>query len=126
MTAILEHVNVTVSDARKTARMLQDLFDWHIRWEGDAINGGYSVHVGDQDSYVSVYSSNDPQQGAVQRNAQIGGMNHIGVVVDNLDATEQRVIAAGFKPHLHADYEPGRRFYFDAHDGVEIEVVSYS
>ena len=54
-----------------------------------------------------------------------GGLNHIGVVVDDLGAVEARVKAAGLVPHSHADYEPGRRFYFDDHDGTEWEVVSY-
>ena len=35
------------------------------------------------------------------------------------------VVEAGFKPINHADYEPGRRFYFHDHDGIEYEVVSY-
>jgi catechol 2,3-dioxygenase-like lactoylglutathione lyase family enzyme len=55
----------------------------------------------------------------------IGGLNHIAVVVDDIDAMEARVRDAGFTPGSHADYEPGRRFYFDDHDGIEYEVVSY-
>ncbi len=55
-----------------------------------------------------------------------GALNHVGVVVEDLEATEARVVAAGFKPHSHADYEPGRRFYFDDADGIEFEVVSYN
>ncbi len=54
-----------------------------------------------------------------------GGLNHIGVVVDDLKAAEARVVAEGFEPHSHADYEPGHRFYFDDADGIEFEVVSY-
>ncbi|HBR42432.1 MAG TPA: glyoxalase, partial [Sulfitobacter pontiacus] len=30
-----------------------------------------------------------------------------------------------FTPVNHADYEPGRRFYFRDHDGVEYELVQY-
>jgi len=44
----------------------------------------------------------------------------------DLDATEQKVLQAGFKTHNHGDYEPGRRFYFNDHDGVEYEIVSYA
>lgn len=55
-----------------------------------------------------------------------GGLNHIGVAVDDLDAAEERVKAAGLTPTSHADYEPGRRFYFRDEDGIEYEVVSYS
>ena len=46
-------------------------------------------------------------------------------VVDDLAATEQRVIAAGLKPFNHGHYEPGRRFYFLDHDGIEFEIVAY-
>ncbi|MFT4811430.1 MAG: hypothetical protein ACI9LX_004807 [Paraglaciecola sp.] len=28
-------------------------------------------------------------------------------------------------PYNHGDYEPGRRFYFNLEEGIEIEVVSY-
>ena len=53
-------------------------------------------------------------------------LNHIGVEVDDLDAPEARVIAAGLRPFSHADYEPGRRFYFLDPGGVEYEVVRYA
>ena len=33
----LEHVNITVSDAGKMADMLCELFDWRVRWQGEAI-----------------------------------------------------------------------------------------
>ena len=54
--ARLEHVNVTVADPRATAAVLQDLFGWHTRWEGSAINGGFTVHVGGDDSYLALYT----------------------------------------------------------------------
>ena len=38
----------------------------------------------------------------------------------------RRLRAMGYEPHSHADYEPGRRFYFDDEDGIEFEVVSYA
>lgn len=44
--AQLEHVNVTCADPDHTAKMLVNLFGWHIRWSGAAKNGGYTVHVG--------------------------------------------------------------------------------
>ena len=36
------------------------------------------------------------------------------------------MIEAGLKPFNHADYEPGRRFYFFDWDHIEWEVVSYA
>ena len=125
MSGTLEHVNVTVTDAHKTAEMAMRLFDWHIRWEGEAIHGGYTIHVGSDDNYVAIYQMKDQTPAPVSNYAHTGGLNHIGVVVDDLDAVEERVKAEGLVPMNHGDYEPGRRFYFDDHDGVEWEVVSY-
>lgn len=122
---MLEHLNVTVSDPDQTAAMLVDLFGWHIRWEGASIHGGRTVHVGASNNYLAVYTL--PSAAADDPNTyeRVGGLNHIGIVVDDLDAAEQRVVAAGFAPYNHAEYEPGRRFYFDDADGIEFEVISY-
>lgn len=126
--AYLEHVNFTVSDPQATAAMLVDLFGWHIRWQGDAKGNGYTIHVGTDDCYVAVYRGPDSDQTVPKADASYqtrGGMNHLGVVVDDLDAVEAKVEALGFEAHSHADYDPGRRFYFYDADGVEIEVVQY-
>ena len=124
--AMLEHVNVTVSNPEKTAEMFCELFDWHIRWQGESMLGGRSVHVGNDSSYIALYTDTVTVEGKNSTYAVRGGLNHIGVVVEDLAEVERRVLAAGFKSHNHGDYEPGRRFYFDDHDGIEIEVVSYS
>ena len=124
--ATLEHVNLTVSDITATGRWLGAVFGWRERWKGGSIHNGTTAHVGDATSYIALYT---PPDGPGQRSDESyfvrGGLNHVAVVVDDLDAVEARVRAAGFAPHSHADYEPGRRFYFDDHDGIEWEVVSY-
>ena len=116
--AILEHVNITVSDPRKTAGLMVRLFDWKIRWEGPAKSGGRTVHVGTDDAYLAVYTNGEaPPQGR---------LNHVGIVVGDLGEAERRVTAAGLTPFNHGAYEPGRRFYFLDDDGIEFEVVSYA
>jgi len=125
--ARIEHINLTVSDPDITAKMLVELFDWRIRWSGEAIHGGYSVHVGGLDTYVALYNSGQspvsmPSEGS---HNSLMALNHLGIVVDDLDGTERKVKQAGFDTYSHADYEPGRRFYFDDKQGLEIEVVSY-
>jgi len=121
------NINLTVSDPDATASMLVELFDWHIRWSGEAIHAGYTVHVGGTDTYIALYSSGQsqipiPDNGTYH---SLMAMNHLGIVVDDLDATENKVKAAGFETYSHGDYEPGRRFYFDDKQGLEIEVISY-
>ncbi len=123
---ILEHANFCVSDPQKTADMLCTLFDWRIRWRGDSIHGGYTMHVGGDDSYLAIYTRDGMRDAPENDYRTVGSLNHIGVVVDDLDAVEARVLEAGFETTNHGDYEPGRRFYFDDHDGIEFEVVSYA
>lgn len=125
-TPLLEHVNMTVSDSRRTAKLLSALFGWKTRWHGPASDRGYTYHVGTDDFYVALYSTTHEIDEGPGGFAEIGRLNHIGVIVDDLDALEERVIAAGFKPFSHQDYEPGRRFYFRDDDNIEYEVVSYA
>lgn len=122
----LEHVNITVTDPHKTAAWLAEVFGWRIRWEGAAINGGYTIHIGTDDFYLAIYNPNVPITEGNISYTQRGGLNHVGIVVDDLDAAEARVKAAGFRPESHADYEPGRRFYFRDTDNIEFELVEYA
>ena len=126
MTTILEHTNLTVSDPKATAAWMCDLFGWHIRWEGAAKDNGYTVHVGSDDSYLALYSPSGSPVSGPSTYGTIGGLNHIGLEVDDLDAMEARVKAAGFTPTNHGDYEPGRRFYFNDSEGIEFELVEYA
>lgn len=121
----LEHVNVTVADPDLTARLLCDLFDWRVRWSGPAMQTGRTVHVGGDDSYVALFSYGGEQAASPDSYRTRAGLNHIAVVVDDLDKAEARVIAAGYRPGKTFDYEPGRRFYFTEENGIEIEVVNY-
>ncbi|KJS28094.1 MAG: glyoxalase [Hyphomonadaceae bacterium BRH_c29] len=124
--AIFEHVNVTVSDPKKTAAMLVDLFGWHVRWEGPSKYDGYTVHVGTEDEYVALYALPEQDRPEQESYYRTGAVNHFGILVDDLDAAEQRILKAGLKTHSHQTYDPGSRFYFHDHDGIEWEVVSYA
>ena len=125
--AILEHINLTVTDPDKTAEMLRDLFGWKIRWSGDSIHNGRSVHVGNEDDYVALYSVGAPKTFSENEKYRLAGaVNHLGIQVDDLSAAEQRILDFGIKTHSHQTYEPGIYFYFHDHDGVECEVVSYA
>ena len=117
----LEHANITVSDIERSSRLLQDLLGWEERWRGPALNGGETIHVGEEFSYIAVYTDRK----AHDRFAKGVPLNHVGLLVDDLDAAEEVVVSAGLEPFNHADYAPGRRFYFFDWDGIEFEVVSY-
>lgn len=123
--AHLEHTNFTASDPLKTAAWMQDVFGWKVRWQGAALGEGFTVHVGTDTDYVAIYTPKQDIGPGPSSYGIVGGLNHIAVTVDDLDATEDKVRRAGFETHNHGDYEPGRRFYFRDSDGIEFEVVQY-
>lgn len=123
--AVIEHLNLVVSDPERSAALLQSLFGWHERWRGPARDGGFTIHVGTADHYVAVYTGPAGMHAGI-RYPKGEPFNHVGIEVDDLDAVEARVKAAGLEPFSHGDYHPGRRFYFLDPDGIEYEVVSYA
>jgi catechol 2,3-dioxygenase-like lactoylglutathione lyase family enzyme len=121
-TGYLEHVNLTVSDIERSAAFLEKLLGWRARWRGPSQMGGETIHVGRDADYIALYTHG----AAAGRYTKGVPLNHVGIVVDDLDAAEQIVRDAGLEPFSHGDYEPGRRFYFFDWDGIEFELVSYA
>jgi len=85
----------------------------------------YTVHVGDDAGYLALYRPQGDLLPAEAQYRRVNGLNHIGIVVDDIDAIENAVKLEGFTPNAHADYEPGRRFYFLDNTGLEFEIVHY-
>ena len=117
----IEHANLSVTDPERSAKLFIDMLGWHERWRGQSKMGGDTIHVGDATTYLALYT-NENVAGNFAKGVPL---NHIGVLVDDLDAAEQVVSDAGLEPFGHDDYDPGRRFYFFDWDGIEFEVVSY-
>ena len=120
-TGQIEHVNITVTDPERSARLFERLLGWKERWRGPSQNGGSTIHVGDETTYLAIYT-NDRANGGYVKGVPL---NHVGLLVDDLDAAEQIVAETGLEPFGHDDYEPGKRFYFFDWDGIEFEVLSY-
>ena len=125
MEAKLEHVNITVGDADRSAMLIERLFGWRVRWAGAAMNGGRTVHIGTEHQYLALYSARGADGKPLGWSKGMP-LNHVALEVDDLDAVERRVVEAGLTPFSHGDYHPGRRFYFFDPDGIEFEVVSYA
>ena len=117
----IEHVNLTVSDIDRSAALFERLLGWTRRWRGEAMNGGETIHVGTHGGYLALYTDHADHAG--QRKGL--PLNHVGLLVDDLETAEAVVLAHGLRPFNHGDYAPGRRFYFLDWDGIEFEVVSY-
>ena len=121
----IEHVNLTVTDPERSARLVEALFGWQERWRGPARDGGFTIHVGTDSVYLALYTGPNGMH-ADARYPKGEPLNHVGVQVDDLDAVEEKAVALGLRPFGHGDYAPGRRFYLLDGDGIEFEVVSYA
>ena len=119
----LEHVNLTVGDLERSIRFYTELFGLRVRWQGTTSSGTPAAHVGDDDSYLAFFEGRGASPawnyGAV-------GYNHMGFVVEDLDAAKARVIELGGEVHGEDEYDPGRRLYFTDPDGFEVELVEYA
>ena len=119
----LEHVNLTDSDLDHSIAFYCDLLDLHVRWKGPIDGERLGAHVGDEQCYLALFQA--AAGGAVDHDYSRPGINHFGLVVDNLDEARRRLDQLGATVHREADYEPGRRIYFLDPDGHEVELVEY-
>lgn len=117
----LEHANISVTDPERSAALLIAMLGWEERWRGPSQGNGRSLHIGNKDCYLALYTG-DHVHGEYAKGQPL---NHIAFVVDDLDAAEAVVRDHGLEPFGHDDYEPGRRFYVFDWDGIEFEIVSY-
>ncbi|TNE29846.1 MAG: VOC family protein, partial [Alphaproteobacteria bacterium] len=50
----LEHANITVTDPERSAKLFEQLCDWHERWRGKSQMGGWTIHVGNESTYLAI------------------------------------------------------------------------
>ena len=121
----LEHVNLTVSDLKRSIDLYSDLLGMRVRWQGTTTNGSPAAHVGDDHCYLALFQSSPELADRPAVDYSAVGLNHFGFVVDDLDAARARLADHGLSAHQEQDYEPGRRLYFFDPDGIEVELVQY-
>jgi catechol 2,3-dioxygenase-like lactoylglutathione lyase family enzyme len=119
----LEHVNMSVADLDQTIAFYEKLLGLKVRWRGTNASGERAAHIGDDRHYLALFEIGERER----TEADYGqlGLNHFGFVVDDLDASRQRLADLQVEPTMEADYEPGRRLYFLDPNGVEVELVQY-
>ncbi len=125
---LLEHVNMTVSNLERSVAFYRELLGLKVRWERAATaEESAAAHVGDDEQYIAFFEA----QGAAKdgrfaaRDYDTVGFNHFGFVVADLDGKVAWLRKQGLEVRVPAEYDPGRRAYFDDADGFEIELVEY-
>ena len=85
-------------------------FGWLIRWQGPALNTGYTVHVGTDAQYLALYCPADRQKTPFDLHGFLGGLSHIGVCVRDLVACESCVKKQGSHHLTMQNMNQGRDF----------------
>ena len=122
----LEHVNMVSSNVDLTVEfLLTAMPEWYIRGEGTSAKCLRWLHIGDSETYIAI-----EDRGIGEKSNHITyhhtGVNHIGIVVENIEEVISRMRAKGYKEGMHSLDHPSRlRYYFFDHDDVEYEFVSY-
>lgn len=127
-TATLEHVNLTVSDLERTLRFVQTaLPGWRVRGQGRMDWFGQPIqwlHVGTATTYLALQSGGESQ--ALEWKGHQTGVKHVGLVVNDLDATVARLTEAGFPlDHWGGTSAYRRSAYFVEPGSVQFEFVQY-
>ena len=127
----LEHANITVKSLEAAKSFLALAFpDFEERGRGylhGDPKGGVWCHFGTDDTYVALQENSDhsPRQDTPYTH---DGINHIGFVVEDLEALMSRLREAGYEPTDASALEGHpwrRRAYFIDDNAFEWEFVEY-
>lgn len=120
----LEHANLTVRDLESTLRFLQTAFpEWGVRHRGEGDRRW--VHFGDDHTYLALEEAS--AEGELQPGEYLRpDINHLGLVLDDVEATATRLLEAGYREGIQTtDHPHRRRRYFYDEDGFEWELLQY-
>jgi len=126
MTIRLEHANLHVRHFDDAVRFLKTAFpDFYVRSES-VRDGLRWMHIGTDETYIALNETTVDQNAGAEPYDGHPGVNHLGYEVDDVDALQNRMAAAGFRDSTFPNNHPHRkRVYFYDSDGNDWEFVQY-
>ena len=126
MTIRMEHANLHVRHFDDAVRFLKTAFpDFCVRSES-VRDGLRWMHIGTDETYIALNETNIEKSSGAEPYDGRPGVNHIGYEVDDVDALQERLAAAGFRDSTYPNSHPHRkRVYFYDADGNDWEFVQY-
>jgi catechol 2,3-dioxygenase-like lactoylglutathione lyase family enzyme len=101
--------------------------DWKVRADvsSEENNCRRWVHLGTDTTYIAIEDRGATEKGGHEPYVD-PGINHLGFVVNDIDAVSKRLTDAGYEEGLSSPDNPNRRriYFYDA-DGNEYEFVEY-
>jgi catechol 2,3-dioxygenase-like lactoylglutathione lyase family enzyme len=127
MKAHLEHANLCVADIEGMTEFLLRVFpDFRVRGEGLDAHRRSWRHVGDDATYLALQEATTSRGSPWVPYSGEPGLNHLGYVVDDVEALMERLDRLGMSPNLVAADHPARkRVYFYDPEGNDWEFVQY-
>lgn len=128
MTSI-EHVNITVPDIDEAIKFIQLVApDFKVRKDENPASSYRWAHIGNAQYYFALQEPHldaDPEKPrATYKNY---GVNHISLIVEDIEKVEGVLLKAGYKRGIATPIEQHRkRLYFIDSFGFEWELVEYS
>jgi catechol 2,3-dioxygenase-like lactoylglutathione lyase family enzyme len=126
MTIRMEHANLHVRHFDDAVRFLKTAFpDFYVRSESES-DGSRWMHIGTDETYIALNETSDDRSANREPYDGKPGINHLGYEVDDVDALQERLVAAGFRDSTYPNSHPHRkRVYFYDADGNDWEFVQY-
>lgn len=128
MIAYLEHANITVPDidaAVAFLRVVEPAFT--VRYDERPKHSYRWAHIGSDRCYIALQAPHfDSRPSDPRQPYKNFGVNHLGWVVDDLDAVVGRLEAQGYRQGIPVAPHPHRKraYYHDA-SGFEWEIIEY-
>ena len=120
----LEHANITVQNLEAAIHFFQTAFP-HFKIRGRGKEAHEWVHLGDDNTYVALNQALDLTPNT-EKNYYRAGINHLGFVVEDVEAIAENLTAAGYQHGFPKQVEKFRiREYFIDQEGNEYEFVQY-
>ena len=126
MTIRMEHANLQVRHFDDAVRFLSTAFP-AFKVRSESIRDGLRwMHIGTDETYIALNETKQESDSGWAPYSGKPGVNHLGYVVDDVDALRERLAAAGFKDSTYPNNHPHRkRVYFYDADGNDWEFVQY-
>ena len=124
MQAYVEHANVTVSNIDDAIQFIQTAIpEFKVRHRGETQYRW--CHIGTDNSYIALQEMLAREQTDRAPYLDVG-INHIGLVVNDVDQVKQRLLSDGYQQNDIGEENPYRkRIYFYDRSGVEWEFIQY-
>ncbi|MDK9759921.1 VOC family protein [Vibrio sp. D173a] len=124
MQAYVEHANVTVSNIDDAIQFIQTAIpEFKVRHRGETQYRW--CHIGTDNSYIALQEMVAREKTDRAPYLDVG-INHIGLVVNDVDQVKQRLFSDGYQQNDIGEENPYRkRIYFYDRSGVEWEFIQY-